>query len=144
MEIPAEVKDLAGALKKANYKAYLVGGCVRDFLMNIKPEDWDIATDAAPEEVQRIFPESVYENEFGTVLVKTGSEEEGLRVVEITTFRKEGGYSDHRHPDLVVFADNIEEDLGRRDFTMNAIAIDLEAGDRQVVDPYDGRADIKK
>jgi tRNA nucleotidyltransferase (CCA-adding enzyme) len=143
MEIPTEVKDLADALKETNHSAYLVGGCVRDFLMGVKPEDWDIATDATPEQIQTIFPESVYENEFGTVLVKTGSEEEGLRIVEITTFRREGGYSDHRHPDSVAFADNIEEDLARRDFTMNAIAMNLEVDKRAIVDPYGGQTDIK-
>jgi tRNA nucleotidyltransferase (CCA-adding enzyme) len=143
MEIPSEIEELSKALQAAGHKAYLVGGCVRDFLMGVKPKDWDIATDATPQEIQAIFPESVYENEFGTVLVKTGSEEEELRIVEITTFRREGGYSDHRHPDVVAFANNIEEDLARRDFTMNAIAIDLETDEHLVVDPYGGQADIK-
>jgi len=143
MEIPIEVKNLADTLKKTGHSAYLVGGCVRDFLMGVKPEDWDIATDATPEKIQKIFPESVYENEFGTVLVKTGSEEEELRIVEITTFRKEGGYSDHRHPDSVTFARSIEEDLARRDFTMNAIAMNLATDEHAVVDPYGGQVDIK-
>ncbi|MDD5710830.1 MAG: HD domain-containing protein [Candidatus Colwellbacteria bacterium] len=143
MEIPSEIKALADASKGAGYKAYLVGGCVRDFLMGIRPKDWDIATDATPEEIQRTFPESVYENTFGTVSVKTGSEEEELRIVEITTFRKEGGYADHRHPDKVEFTKNIEEDLARRDFTMNAIAMDLTEDGYIFVDPYGGQTDIQ-
>jgi len=143
MELPQEVKELAKALKEAGFSAYLVGGCVRDFLMGENPKDWDIATSAKPKDIQEIFPESVYENEFGTVLVKTGSEEEGLDIVEVTTFRKENSYSDHRHPDAVEFTDTIEEDLSRRDFTMNAIALDIVSDEQIIIDPYGGQADIR-
>lgn len=138
--VPVEVAELAAELAKAGFQAYLVGGCVRDLLLGREPKDWDIATDATPEETQKLFPESVYENEFGTVGVKTGSEDPKLKIVEITTFRTESGYSDKRHPDEVRFAKTIEEDLARRDFTMNAIAMDMAGG---MVDPYGGAEDIK-
>jgi poly(A) polymerase/tRNA nucleotidyltransferase (CCA-adding enzyme) len=139
-QIPSEVAELATELAKAGYSAYLVGGCVRDIILKREPKDWDIATDATPVEIQKMFPESVYENEFGTVGIKTGSEEPKLKIVEVTTFRTESGYSDKRHPDEVKFAKTVEEDLARRDFTMNAIAMDM-AG--EIVDPYGGQADIK-
>lgn len=145
--IPAEVQAIASDLRKKKFQAYIVGGCVRDLIMNRSPKDWDIATDANPGEVQSLFPESVYENAFGTVGVKTGSETDSLKIVEVTTFRLEGKYSDKRHPDEITFAKTIEEDLGRRDFTINAIAVRLENGqstDNQIVDPYGGEKDIKK
>jgi poly(A) polymerase/tRNA nucleotidyltransferase (CCA-adding enzyme) len=139
-QIPSEVAELAAELAKAGYSAYLVGGCVRDTILKREPKDWDIATNATPAQIQKLFPESVYENEFGTVGIKTGSEEPKLKIVEVTTFRTESGYSDKRHPDEVKFAKTVEEDLARRDFTMNAIAMDM-AGD--IVDPYGGQADIE-
>ena len=140
--VPQEVQAIANDLTKKKFQAYLVGGCVRDLLMNRVPKDWDIATDANPLVVQRLFPESVYENAFGTVGVKTGSDEGSLKIVEVTTFRLEGGYSDKRHPDEIAFAKTIEEDLARRDFTVNAIALQLTKN--QIVDPYDGQKDIKR
>jgi len=138
--IPNEVKDITSILIKAGYKAYVVGGSVRDLLLGKEPKDWDIATDAKPEEIQKLFPESVYENQFGTVGIKTGSEDRKLAVVEITTFRKEETYSDLRHPDLVTFTKTIEEDLSRRDFTINAIALSKEG---EIVDPFNGQDDLK-
>lgn len=122
-KVPKEVKEIANGLIKAGYEAYLVGGCVRDLIMKREPKDWDITTNAAPERIQEIFPESVYENVFGTVGVKTGSENETLKIIEVTTYRLEGKYTDKRHPDKIEFAKTIEEDLGRRDFVMNAIAL---------------------
>ncbi|HXF44012.1 MAG TPA: HD domain-containing protein [Candidatus Paceibacterota bacterium] len=139
-EIPKVVREIAKELEEAGHKAYLVGGCVRDLILHREPKDWDIATEAKPEVVQKIFPESVYENEFGTVGVKTGSDEDNLKIVEVTTFRIEGKYTDKRHPDKIKFAKTIEEDLCRRDFTMNALAMDLSGA---VVDPFGGRDDIK-
>ena len=179
---------IAKTLAGAGHQAYLVGGCVRDLLRGtvhgelVEPKDWDIATDAAPEEVQGLFADSVYENEFGTVLVKLGPlinadkrtdkrgyigvnqhanrrESAPLKAVEVTTFRKDIGYTDKRHPDEVVFAKTIEEDLARRDFTVNAMALSLTNDQRRttnesckssvvsrglkLVDPYGGVADIK-
>jgi poly(A) polymerase/tRNA nucleotidyltransferase (CCA-adding enzyme) len=140
VQVPEEVKDVAKALEEAGFKAYLVGGCVRDMHLGREPKDWDITTDAVPEEVQKIFPESVYENEFGTVGIKTGSEDVKLAIVEVTTFRNEGKYTDKRHPDEVRFAKTIEEDLSRRDFTVNAMAMSL---DGELVDPYGGKDDLE-
>lgn len=139
--IPREVSATAHALKEKGYAAYLVGGCVRDILLRREPKDWDIATDATPAEVQALFPDSVYENQFGTVGVKTESEDPRVKVVEVTTFRIEGKYSDKRHPDEVKFAKTIEEDLSRRDFTVNAIAFDLDAG--RTIDPFGGAEDLR-
>lgn len=143
-KIPSEVKTIAKELAQNGFQAYLVGGCVRDLVMGREPKDWDIATDANPEKIQKIFPDSVYENNFGTVGVKTESDDPRLKIVEITTFRLEGTYSDKRHPDEVTFASTIEEDLSRRDFTMNALALRVAEGMAgRIIDPYDGGEDIK-
>lgn len=139
--IPKEIEAVLSKLEEAGFVAYIVGGSVRDLLMKKPPKDWDVATDAKPEEVQKLFPESVYENRFGTVGVKTGSDNPALSVVEVTTFRREESYSDLRHPDTIEFTDSIEEDLARRDFTINAIALSS-GGD--VTDPFGGADDIKK
>ncbi|MST04086.1 MAG: HD domain-containing protein [Candidatus Pacebacteria bacterium] len=145
-KIPKEVEFIAEQLNKNKFKSYLVGGCLRDLLLKQAPKDWDIATDATPDEIQKIFPESVYENNFGTVGIKTESENESLKIVEVTTFRIEGEYKDKRHPENIKFGKKIEEDLERRDFTINAIA--LEIGDKKstsnLVDPFNGLSDISK
>lgn len=139
--LPQTVIEIMDGLVEAGFEAYLVGGCVRDMVLDRAPKDWDIATNARPQEIQKIFPESVYENEFGTVGVKTGDEQ--YPIVEITTYRAEGRYTDKRHPDEVRFAKTIEEDLSRRDFTANAMALGFGAtGDMQVIDPYGGRDDL--
>lgn len=139
-EIPKEARAICAVLKLSGYEAYLVGGCVRDMIAGVEPKDWDITTNARPEQIQELFPESVYENSFGTVAVKTESEDPKLKIVEVTTFRVEGKYSDKRHPDEVKFADKVEDDLSRRDFTINAMAYDINANN--VVDPYGGREDL--
>jgi tRNA nucleotidyltransferase (CCA-adding enzyme) len=138
--VPEEVVAISKSLAEAGFEAYLVGGCVRDILLGREPKDWDVATDAKPAEVQKLFPESVYENDFGTVGIKTESEDPRLKIVEVTTYRIEGEYTDKRHPDEVKFAANIEEDLARRDFTVNAMAMDMK-GD--VIDPFGGKSDLK-
>jgi tRNA nucleotidyltransferase (CCA-adding enzyme) len=147
--VPDEVLNVARGLKKANFEAFLVGGCVRDILLEKEPKDWDIATNAKPEEVQSIFPHTFYENTFGTVgVVNDKASKESLKTVEVTTYRLEGEYSDSRRPDEVVFSKKIEDDLKRRDFTINAMAIVLDPDIKdiskgQLVDPFDGYADIK-
>lgn len=144
MNIPKEVKSVADQLVAAGHKAYLVGGCLRDLLLEKSPKDWDLTTDAKPEQIQKIFPDSLYENKFGTVGVKTRSENPTLAVVEVTTFRKEGKYTDKRHPDEITFAKNVEEDLSRRDFTINALALSLSNGMAEKnVDPFGGEKDLK-
>jgi len=121
IKIPQEVIKVGKELDKKNFQAYLVGGSVRDFLLGKKIEDWDITTDALPEEIVKIFPDSYYNNKFGTVGIKT----DNTGVIEVTTFRKESKYDDSRHPSKVVFTKSIDEDLTRRDFTINSLAINL-------------------
>jgi tRNA nucleotidyltransferase (CCA-adding enzyme) len=139
--IPLEIKRVSGGLREAGFEAYLVGGCVRDLLVGREPKDWDVTTNATPEEIQRVFPDSFYENEYGTVGVKTGAEDARLAIVEVTPYRTESGYSDRRRPDAVAFGTSLLEDLARRDFTVNAIALNEVKG--QLVDPYEGKKDIK-
>ncbi len=142
IEIPKEVLAVSSALQKAGYENYLVGGCVRDLLRGQNPKDWDITTIATPEEITQIFPHAFYENTFGTVgVVNDEATDESLKVVEVTTYREEGTYSNARHPDKVSFSKNLGDDLKRRDFTINAIALDGNTG--KIVDPYDGQKDIK-
>src|SRR3989344_2450140 len=139
-----EIIDVGTALESAGFEAYLVGGCVRDLLLGHEPKDWDITTNAKPEEIQKIFLDSVYENNFGTVGIKTNSDNPKLKIVEVTTFRQEGKYTDKRHPDEIKFAETIEEDLSRRDFTVNALAMNLGHQERgAVIDPYGGQNDLK-
>jgi len=132
MIIPKEIKEIIAKLEKAGFEAYIVGGCVRDFLLEKKPKDWDVTTNAKPEQIQKVFPDSFYENKFLTVTTKSG--------VEITTYRLEAGYSDKRHPDELKYAKTLEEDLARRDFTINAMAMDLK---KKVTDLFDGKKDLK-
>ena len=144
ISVPENVKGVISKLEAAGYLAYIVGGCVRDSLINRKPKDWDVATSAKPEEIQDIFPESVYENSFGTVGIKFDREDGTTEIIEATTFRKEENYSDLRHPDKVIFTDNVEEDLGRRDFTVNAMAArHIDHDEWEIVDPFNGQRDLQ-
>ena len=141
--IPKEICDITKTLKGSSFEAYLVGGCVRDLLRGKKPKDWDIATDANPDEIQPLFEHTHYENAYGTVgVVNEETDDETLKVVEITPYRVEGTYSDRRRPDTVTFGKDVLEDLARRDFTVNAIAFDPET--KKTVDPYKGQDDIEK
>jgi poly(A) polymerase/tRNA nucleotidyltransferase (CCA-adding enzyme) len=145
MEIPKEVKLVIAKLKKAGFEAYIVGGCVRDFLREVVPEDWDITTNAKPKEIQKLFPKSFYKNKFLTVTVQTGSKNPKLKEIEITTYRSEAKYTDKRHPDEIKFAKTIQEDLARRDFTINAIALkilDMRCLKITAIDPFGGRKDL--
>jgi tRNA nucleotidyltransferase (CCA-adding enzyme) len=141
-KIPKYIIEIIQKLEENKFEAFIVGGCVRDLLLNKTPKDWDIATNAKPEEILKIFPDSVYENQFGTVavkikmqiskckmtnqnkkLLKNKSGDEITEIVEITTYRIESKYSDKRHPDEIKFAKTLEEDLSRRDFTINSLAL---------------------
>ncbi len=140
--LPHEVLSIWKKILDNGYSAYLVGGCVRDILLKRKPKDWDITTNAKPEEILKIFGDSAfYENRFGTVGVKTGSTEESLKVIEVTTFRIEGRYLDFRHPEEVIFAEKLEDDLKRRDFTINALALDFEGN---IIDYFGGLKDLEE
>ncbi len=140
ISVPKPIAETSERLLAAGFEAYLVGGCVRDLLLDREPKDWDIATNAKPKEVLGLFPDSVYENEFGTVGVKTGSEDPRLKIAEVTTYRIEGRYTDKRHPDAVKFARTVGEDLSRRDFTVNAMAL---GPDLAVIDPHGGEEDLR-
>lgn len=140
--IPPVILRVHATLKSSGYEAWLVGGCVRDLLIGKKPKDWDITTNARPDDIQRIFDETFYENDYGTVGVVTDSEDPDLKVVEVTPYRIEGKYSNARHPDEVSFSDKLEDDLERRDFTINAIAYDPETG--TLVDTNGGEEDLRR
>ncbi len=140
-DVPLEVRTVAQTLEEAGYEAYLVGGCVRDILLGKTPKDWDITTDAVPDAIQALFPDSFCNNDYGTVGIKTESEDPRLHVVEVTPYRSEGEYSDARRPDTVTFGVSLEEDLARRDFTVNAIAYRSEG--EKMVDLYGGIEDLR-
>ena len=149
MNIPDYIINIVSRLKTSGYEAFIVGGCVRDVLMNKLPKDWDITTNAHPQQILQVFPEGKYENDFGTVLLpirESGQNSDPkvkpIDVVEITTYRSEQGYSDRRHPDTVVFEKNLDKDLERRDFTINALALDPD-DDRNIIDLFGGQKDIK-
>jgi len=139
--IPARVRDLLETLWTDGHAAYVVGGSVRDVLLGRDAADWDLATSARPERTQALFPQAIYENLFGTVVVASGDPLVGE--VAITTFRSDHDYADFRRPHHVEFTDSIELDLARRDVTVNAIAWGAPAGERpRLVDPFGGVADV--
>lgn len=174
-KIPSKIIEIVKKLEAGGFEAFLVGGCVRDLLLGFKPKDWDVTTNAQPEDIQAIFPESIYKNDFGTVGVKTENEIEKNEIeiknsrienqgeklkheiVEVTTYRIESCYSDKRHPDRIKFAETLQEDLSRRDFTINAMALKIlntgkefsgdnfEADSQQyeIIDLFQGRKDLE-
>ena len=135
LEIPKNAETILHILEKAGYEAYVVGGCVRDSILGRSPDDWDITTSAKPEQVKALFHRTVDTGlQHGTVTVLM--EKEGY---EVTTYRVDGEYEDGRHPKEVTFTASLEEDLKRRDFTINAMAYNDETG---LVDAFDGIADL--
>ncbi len=164
-KIPEPVITVLKKIEAANFEAYVVGGCVRDLIMDRMPNDWDITTNAKPEEIIAIFENkdaknnaervTFYENCFGTVGIKVAKfisngnlkEDRKYDIVEVTTYRIESQYSDKRRPDEVKFANTLAEDLSRRDFTMNAIALKLTLNSSsgfEIVDLFHGKKDIEK
>ena len=170
-KIPQPIVNIIETLRKAGFEAFVVGGCVRDLILEREPKDWDITTNAIPEKIMRLFPESFYENEFGTVGVKverfsaksrTGDGSEAMThdpgssvdsselkiekydIIEVTTYRTEGNYEDNRHPTDVHFTLSLEKDLARRDFTINALAYGPQDGDWKLIDPFSGALDIER
>lgn len=149
-KVPKEVSYITDTLEKAarpnasggrGFEAYLVGGCVRDLLMNIEPKDWDVTTNAKPDQIIALFEKTVYENDFGTVaVIQEDVIRETLRQVEVTPYRIEAKYNDFRHPDEVKFSSKLEDDLKRRDFTINALALNSKG---HIVDLFNGLKDIK-
>ena len=147
-QVPKEVLMVIAVLQGASFEAYLVGGCVRDIIMGVTPKDYDVTTNATPEEIIALFPKTFYENTYGTVGVVTCGEDlgtvcsnESVKIVEVTPYRIESNYEDNRHPKTVTWSKNILDDLGRRDFTANAIAYNPVT--HEIVDPYNGIKDIE-
>jgi len=155
-KIPKEVSQVTSTLEKAGFETYLVGGCVRDLLMSQilsgvegdrKPKDWDVTTNAKPEQIMGLFEKTIYENNFGTVIVCVPHETfntdvscETMWQIEVTPYRTEAKYSDFRHPDEVKFSNNLTDDLKRRDFTINTLALDSNG---HLMDMFEGIKDIK-
>lgn len=154
-KIPAHVLDIYSMFQMAGYEIYLVGGCVRDLMADRSIKDWDLTTNAAPEEILKLFPDAFYDNKFGTVgiPVKNVPEIEHSGVLEVTTYRTESGYEDRRHPSEITWGKTVEEDLSRRDFTVNAMALKIPLSpfnkggnierDFKIIDPFGGREDLK-
>jgi poly(A) polymerase/tRNA nucleotidyltransferase (CCA-adding enzyme) len=138
--IPTPVKEVSDVLENAGFEAYLVGGCTRDLLLGKTPKDWDFTTNAQPADIQALFPDHYANNDFGTIGVKTESDDPALKVIEVTPYRTESGYSDARRPDRVEFGVSLHEDLQRRDFTVNALAYRPRTG--ELVDEFGGQADL--
>lgn len=143
---PQFVSEIFKKFEKANYEIYIVGGAVRDVLTGRVVDDWDFTTNATPEEILTVFPDGFYNNKFGTVGIAYDS---SPNPYEVTTFRKEFGYSDARRPDKVVWGTSLQEDLDRRDFTINAMALKpTEIGENtltvELIDILNGRADLDK
>src|SRR5450830_1511691 len=159
-KIPKEVSHVTDTLEKSGFEACLVGGCVRDLLMDKKPKDWDVTTNAKPEQIIGLFEKTVYENTFGTVAVCVPSfnyiknvsretstsdvirETPEYMIIEVTPYRIEAKYSDFRHPDEVKFSDKLEDDLKRRDFTVNAMAFRNLKENSGITDMFEGLKDI--
>jgi tRNA nucleotidyltransferase (CCA-adding enzyme) len=142
-DIPKEVQNVSDTLEKDGFEAYLIGGCVRDLLLGRKPKDWDITTNAHPDDIERLFAETYCNNDYGTVgVVIDEASDPTLNIIEVTPYRSESGYSDARRPDQVTFGVSLEEDLKRRDFTINAIAYSLK--DEKTIDLFDGLGDLEK
>lgn len=168
MQIPTEVQSIITALNNAGFEAYVVGGCVRDLLLNKEPNDWDVTTNAQPEAIQKLFPKNFYNNRFGTVTVlrpfgdygrqavtEDIEKTENIETIEVTTYRIDADYSDQRHPDHVEFTTDLSQDLARRDFTINAMAAvasnqgsvisnqdAVTIDNLTVIDPYGGVKDL--
>ena len=149
-KFPKFVFEIKNKFQKGGLEIYLVGGSVRDILMGKIPKDWDFTTNAKPAEIQTMFERSFYDNRFGTVGIPGETFNlEKTQIIEITTFRKESGYSDRRQPDVVKFAQTLKEDLARRDFTINAMALLIDYGlqttdySKEIIDPFGGQEDLK-
>ncbi len=142
ISLPREVSQVTETLENKGFEAYVVGGCIRDVLIGKEPSDWDVTTSATPEEIQEAFEHTYYTNEFGTVgIVFENALSSTLKVIEVTPYRLEGKYSDARRPDTVAFSTKVEDDLKRRDFTINALAYRPKNG--EFVDLYGGKEDLK-
>ncbi|MEN9327283.1 MAG: hypothetical protein RI947_91 [Candidatus Parcubacteria bacterium] len=140
MKLPDYVTSFMKVFQKNKYKIYVVGGATRNIMLEKPIDNWDFTTNAKPDNILSLFPDAYYNNQYGTVTVPLKGITEDPILFEITPFRKESGYSDLRHPTSIEWADTVEEDLGRRDFTINAMAYD----GKTLIDPFNGMADLKE
>ncbi len=138
LTLPQFIKDIIDEFKKNSFEIYIVGGAIRNLLLNKEVKNWDMATSAAPEDILKILPNSFVNNQYGTVSYPLKIKRQ-IIILEITPFRKEGQYQDFRHPEKIEWVKTIEEDLARRDFTINAIAYD----GKNLIDPFGGQNDLK-
>ncbi|MDO8609448.1 MAG: hypothetical protein Q7R95_02785, partial [bacterium] len=136
--LPKHIIKIINIFKKNKFQIFIVGGPIRNLLLQKPIDNWDLATDAKPEQILKLFPDGFYNNTFGTVGISQEVSNEKI-LLEITTFRKEDNYVDNRHPNKIEWAKTIEEDLSRRDFTINAIAYD----GKNIIDPFKGQEDLK-
>ncbi len=147
MNIPKEIRSVLKKIEENKFESYLVGGCVRDLLRGEEPLDWDIATNAKPEQIEKIFTKTFRDNKFGTVVVQLENKNPRLKEIEITPYRTESKYTDKRHPDQIRWAKTLKEDLKRRDFTINAMALGCPTSngksDLGVVDLFGGQDDLE-
>jgi putative nucleotidyltransferase with HDIG domain len=141
INIPMEVRRVAETLENNGFEAYLVGGCTRDLFLEKTPKDWDITTNAHPDQIQKLFPDHYANNDYGTIGIKTESEDISLHIIEVTPYRSESTYSDARRPDSVTFGVTLEEDLKRRDFTINALAYRISSN--ELIDLFNGIEDLR-
>lgn len=152
IKLTTSVQEIFNKFGKAGYEIYLVGGAVRDLLMGRIADDWDFTTNATPEEILKVIPGGLYNNNFGTVFIDNPDNPKNPH--EITTFRREEGYEDYRHPNKITWGVSLEEDLSRRDFTINSLAMKLQISndklhinsklsDVQIIDKHNGQEDIK-
>jgi tRNA nucleotidyltransferase (CCA-adding enzyme) len=143
IKLPESVQEILKKFQDKNYEIYIVGGAVRDILMGKMAHDWDFTTNATPEQILEVIPGGLYNNLFGTVF--TDNPDDSNNPHEITTYRKEEGYEDYRHPSKISWGKTLEEDLSRRDFTINSLAIKLPINNIQftIIDPFKGQEDIK-
>ena len=146
--IPDNILEVYKKLQNRGFDVYLVGGCVRNIILKREVKDWDFTTNATPQEMLKIFPNGFYDNKFGTVGIPIDGAN-GKQIVESTTFRTEESYKDKRHPESVSWGKTIAEDLARRDFTINAIALKVTSFDKktpgfEIIDPYEGQKDLEE
>ena len=143
IKMPENANRIIKRLQKEGYEAYIVGGCVRDAILNKEPDDWDITTSARPEQVKALFRKTFDTGiQHGTITVMMPNAESGkLEGYEVTTYRVDGKYEDHRRPTSVTFTASLLEDMKRRDFTINAMAYNEEEG---IVDHFDGMGDLER
>ncbi len=140
--VPVAIKEIYKKIKSSGFEIYLVGGSVRDLLLKRPIKDWDLTTSATPEQILQIFPNGFYDNQFGTVGIPLEDIQEGQKsVLEVTTFRTEDGYADNRHPENIAWGKSLDEDVTRRDFTINALAMDLT--NDKIIDLVNGQKDLK-